>query len=90
MIFKNLLKLVPGAVAVNNFLLEQKLLKQFLQCNSEENNQINFYKQFIQPKDLVFDVGANVGSRVKLFLNIGAKVVAFEPQKELCNHMHGF
>ena len=90
MIFKRLLKLVPGAVAVNNILLEQKLLKQFLKCNSLESDQINFYKQFINPNDLVFDVGANVGSRVKLFLNIGAKVIAFEPQKELCNHMHGY
>ena len=90
MIFKNLLKLIPGAFAVNNFLLERKLLKQFLKCNSLERDQINFYKQFIKPNDLVFDVGANVGSRVKLFLNIGAKVIAFEPQKELCNHMHGY
>ncbi len=30
--------------------------------------------------DLVFDVGANVGNRTELFLGLGARVVAFEPQ----------
>ncbi len=37
------------------------------------------YKQFISPGDLVFDVGANVGSRSKVFLTLGARVVAVEP-----------
>jgi FkbM family methyltransferase len=39
-----------------------------------------FYGNFIQHGDLVFDVGANFGSRVKTFLSLGAKVVAVEPQ----------
>jgi FkbM family methyltransferase len=38
-----------------------------------------FYKQFVSPEDLVFDIGANVGSRSRAFLNIGARVVAVEP-----------
>lgn len=42
--------------------------------------RLEFYKQFIQPGQLVFDVGANVGNRVKVFLALGAKVVAVEPQ----------
>ncbi len=41
-----------------------------------------FYAQFIQPGDLAFDVGANVGSRTRVFLQLGAHVVAVEPQKE--------
>ena len=41
-----------------------------------------FYARFIQPGDLVFDVGANVGSRTRLFLELGAHIVAVEPQKE--------
>jgi len=44
-------------------------------------NRRNFYRQFINPGDLVFDVGANVGNRVEAFLNIGAKVIAVEPQE---------
>ncbi len=39
-----------------------------------------FYRQFIQPDDLVFDVGANVGRYTAVFLALGARVVAIEPQ----------
>jgi FkbM family methyltransferase len=38
-----------------------------------------FYRQFIQPNDLVFDVGANIGGKVAAFLSLGARVVAVEP-----------
>lgn len=41
-----------------------------------------FYAQFVRPGDLAFDVGANVGSRTAVFLRLGARVVAVEPQKE--------
>jgi len=40
-----------------------------------------FYRAFVSPGDLVFDVGANVGNRVKIFLALGARVVAVEPQR---------
>lgn len=39
-----------------------------------------FYRQFIQPNDLVFDVGANVGRYTAVFLSLGARVLAIEPQ----------
>jgi FkbM family methyltransferase len=39
-----------------------------------------FYHQFVKPGDLVFDIGANLGNRTKVFLRLGARVVAFEPQ----------
>ena len=42
---------------------------------------VSFYSQFIRPGDLVFDVGANVGNRTAIFLELGARVVAVEPQK---------
>lgn len=38
------------------------------------------YAQFVRPGGLVFDVGANMGSRTEIFLSLGARVVAFEPQ----------
>ena len=41
-----------------------------------------FYSQFIKPNDLVFDVGANIGNRTVIFLELEAKVIAIEPQKE--------
>jgi len=38
------------------------------------------YRQFIRPNDLCFDIGAHVGSRVRVWLRLGARVVAVEPQ----------
>lgn len=40
-----------------------------------------FYSLFVKPNDLCFDVGANIGNRVKPLLEIGARVIAVEPQK---------
>jgi FkbM family methyltransferase len=39
------------------------------------------YGQFVKPGDLVFDIGAHTGGRTAVFLAIGAKVVAVEPQE---------
>lgn len=41
------------------------------------------YAQFIGPGDLVFDIGAHVGDRVRAFRRLGARVVAVEPQPAL-------
>jgi len=42
-----------------------------------------FYSQFIRPGDLVFDIGANRGDRTEVFVQMGARVVAAEPQPSL-------
>ena len=39
-----------------------------------------FYSQFIGRGALVFDIGAHVGNRVGVFLRMGARCVAVEPQ----------
>lgn len=39
-----------------------------------------FYDTIVKPGDLVFDIGAHVGSRSRTLLNLGARVVAVEPQ----------
>jgi FkbM family methyltransferase len=41
---------------------------------------LDLYRQFVEPDDLCFDVGANMGNRTELFLALGARVVAVEPQ----------
>lgn len=41
-----------------------------------------FYREIIKKGDLCFDIGANVGKKSKLFLALGAKVIAFEPQTD--------
>ena len=43
---------------------------------------VDFYSQFLSPEDLCFDIGANIGNRVKIFLKLGSKVIAVEPQQE--------
>lgn len=39
-----------------------------------------FYSKLINSNNLCFDIGANKGLKSKLFLSLGAKVIAFEPQ----------
>ena len=41
------------------------------------------YRRFVQPGDLVFDIGAHVGDRIAVFRRFGARVVAVEPQPAL-------
>jgi FkbM family methyltransferase len=40
------------------------------------------YRHFVPPGGLVFDVGANVGDRTAVFVELGARVVAVEPQAQ--------
>jgi hypothetical protein len=42
-----------------------------------------FYSKLIRKNDLCFDIGANIGTKSKLFLSLGTNVIAFEPQ-HLC------
>lgn len=42
--------------------------------------RIRLYKKFCKEGDLIFDVGANIGNRVEIFLALKTRVVAVEPQ----------
>ncbi len=55
--------------------------------HSSYNTTIKFLSNFIKPGDLVFDVGANVGLKSKLYLDLGAKVVGVEPQPACCEKL---
>jgi FkbM family methyltransferase len=46
----------------------------------KQRRKAEFYAQFVRPGELCFDVGANVGDRVRIFLSLGARVVAIDPQ----------
>jgi len=43
---------------------------------------LRFYRQFIHPGALSFDIGAHLGSRSRAFLDLGARVIALEPQPQ--------
>ena len=40
------------------------------------------YAEFIQPEDLCFDIGAHLGSHLRIWSLLGAHVVAVEPQPQ--------
>jgi len=63
------------------YLFKHKNFRNLRIWSQEDERRLTFYKHFIKPNDLVFDVGANMGNRTKIFLKLNAKVVAFEPQK---------
>ena len=47
-----------------------------------KGKRLEMYSDFVKKGSLVFDVGANEGNRTDIFLQLGAKVVAVEPQAE--------
>jgi FkbM family methyltransferase len=79
---------------ISRMMIKFKLAKQELARFLEEyrythtkiyRDRKSFYSQFIKKNDLVFDVGANVGNRTEIFLSLGARVVAIEPQENCIN-----
>lgn len=50
------------------------------QQRTQARNQRRLFGNFIAPGDLVFDIGANTGRLSAVFLDLGARVVAVEPQ----------
>jgi FkbM family methyltransferase len=52
------------------------------QWTDHDRTMAAFYADYVRAGDLVFDVGANLGNRTKVFLRLGARVVAVEPQGE--------
>jgi len=47
-----------------------------------------FYRPFVAPGDLCFDVGAHVGDRTRALRRLGARVVAIEPQPACLGVLH--
>ena len=43
---------------------------------------LDFYSRFVRPDNLIFDVGANIGIYADVFTELGARVVAIEPNPE--------
>jgi FkbM family methyltransferase len=46
-----------------------------------------WYRRFVRPASLAFDVGAHVGDRTACFRRLGARVVAIEPQPALARFL---
>lgn len=52
-----------------------------------DKHQRQFYSSIIGGGDLVFDIGANIGQRSNIFADLGARVVAVEPQPNCVRHL---
>jgi FkbM family methyltransferase len=69
---------------------------QILHHKIQNYRMRRFYAQFVGKNTLCFDVGANIGNRTRIFLQLGANVVAIEPQdtcvqmlrRQFGNHPH--
>jgi FkbM family methyltransferase len=62
--------------------------EKYFPAQSQQNEKniipqrVKFYEQFLSRGNLCFDIGANIGNRTRVFLQLGARVVAIEPQSE--------
>lgn len=65
---------------LGRWLKRRRQLKAIRSWTSADETMRSFYAAFVGPDDLAIDVGANVGNRTKVFLRLGARVVAVEPQ----------
>ncbi len=67
--------------AIYNYLAKVAFRKKLKKWTDSDQEMADFYAQFISPGDVCFDVGANLGNRTKVFLHLGARVIAVEPQE---------
>lgn len=97
MMLKSLLNKLKGLIIeILNFLNLHFLLNNFyikIQPYFPWNiksflRRIRFYSKFIKKGDLCFDIGANNGSYTRYLLQIGAKVVCVEPQRECLKKLY--
>jgi len=84
---KYLLERTPVLDTMYEAVRRKKTRNGYWRWTAEDEQRRKFYGQFIHPGDTVFDVGANLGNRTKVFLRLGAGVVAFEPQKQCSEYL---
>ncbi len=64
-----------------NFVIHWKNYIQHLRMK-------RFYAQFVRAGDVVVDAGANFGNRTRVFADLGARVIAVEPQKKCFRELY--
>lgn len=68
--------------------LPNRLQKKFKELDDKEfAKRKHFYSSFVKKDDLCFDVGANIGNRIIPLLQIGARIVAVEPQESCYKYL---
>ncbi|MFA6296273.1 MAG: FkbM family methyltransferase [Patescibacteria group bacterium] len=74
---------------LRNLFEQIKIIKLIrnVRYNKEKIKKLQFFSSFMKEKDLVFDVGANVGIYSEFFLGLKTKVVAIEPQVKCVKYL---
>lgn len=75
---RSLTRTFPG---LNRLYHDAQSRQSLARWTEQDQKMLEFYAQFIAAGDLCFDVGANIGNRVKVYLKLDANVVAVEPQE---------
>jgi FkbM family methyltransferase len=56
----------------------------------KHRRMLRLYRQFLGPGELGFDIGAHVGSRVRAWRRLGARVLAVDPQPDCLSVLRFF
>jgi FkbM family methyltransferase len=70
----------PALIVARNSIQRDK--------KSEHRARVQFFSRFVRPGDLCFDLGCNVGHMSEALLDIGARVVAVDPQADCIREAH--
>jgi FkbM family methyltransferase len=73
--FSKKLGLYPELRFINRHTFDREELRT-------DKSDLAFYSNFLNKGDLVFDVGANYGNKTRVYLKLGMRVIAFEPQND--------
>ena len=68
------------STALARRLAAERHRRSLRRWTASDERLAGFYSAFVSAGDLSFDIGANYGNRTKVFLRLGARVVAVEPQ----------
>ena len=87
---KKLVKKIIGVYMIQE--IKEKMGRLFKTYDYKEQvefeiKSLSFYSRFLKENDIVFDIGANFGNRIKTFLELKTEIVAVEPQKPCCRYL---
>lgn len=63
------------------------LINKNISSRFKQKKKLDFFSKFIREGELCFDVGAHKGELTEIFLKIGAKVIAVDPQDDCIDYM---
>jgi FkbM family methyltransferase len=87
---RNCLSRLFHASPLESTFRHHKDLAEIRHWSDGDDARLKFYSQFVCAGNIVFDIGANLGNRTRVFHRLGAIVVSVEPQPRLARALAGF